>query len=121
MLAALTLLLVLQLLGEVIAQSLHLPIPGPVIGMALLFAMLVLRGGPSKDLRSTSQNLLSHLSLAFVPAGTGVILHIQRMADEWLPLTVSLLISTALTIVVTALVLARLAPKTPAAPPETTP
>ena len=41
MLPALTLLLVLQLLGEMIAQSLQLPIPGPVIGMALLFGILV--------------------------------------------------------------------------------
>ena len=111
MLAALTLLLVLQLLGEIIAQSLHLPIPGPVIGMALLFAILVKRGGPTPDLRSTAQGLLSHLSLLFVPAGTGVILYVDRMSDEWLPLTVSLLGSTALCIVVSALVLARLAPR----------
>lgn len=118
MLTALTLLLVLQLLGEVIAQSLHLPIPGPVIGMALLFAILLKRGGPSEELRSTSQGLLSHLSLLFVPAGTGVILYVDRMADEWLPLTVSLLLSTALCIVVSAVVLSRLAPKTPAAGEE---
>ena len=119
MLAALTLLLVLQLLGEVLAQSMQLPIPGPVIGMALLFGILLKRGGPSEGLRSTSQGLLSHLSLLFVPAGTGVILHIQRMADEWLPLTISLLLSTGLTIVVSALVLSRLAPKTPDTPKET--
>lgn len=118
MLAALTLLLVLQLIGEVIAQTLHLPIPGPVIGMALLFGILVKRGGPSEDLRTTSLGLLGHLSLLFVPAGTGVILHLQRMADEWLPLTVSLLASTALTIVVSALVLSRLAPRTAEQTPE---
>jgi hypothetical protein len=47
MIAALTQLLVLQLVGEVIARTLALPIPGPVIGMALLFAALALRGGPS--------------------------------------------------------------------------
>jgi holin-like protein len=114
MLTSLTLLLLLQLLGEVIAQSLHLPVPGPVIGMALLFAILLKRGGPSEELRSTSQGLLSHLSLLFVPAGTGVILYVDRMADEWLPLTVSLVLSTALCIIVSALVLSRLAPKTPA-------
>lgn len=38
MLGALTILLVFQLTGEVLTQLFALPIPGPVIGMALLFA-----------------------------------------------------------------------------------
>ena len=44
MLASLTLLLVLQLIGEVLVQWLRLPVPGPVVGMALLFAVLMIRG-----------------------------------------------------------------------------
>ena len=109
MIGAITLLLVFQLIGEVIARTLALPIPGPVIGMALLFAALVARGGPSPELRGTAQGLLQHLSLLFVPAGTGIMLHFQRMNDEWLPLAVSLLGSTLITIAVTALVLRFLA------------
>ena len=105
MIGAITLLLVFQLLGEVLAQGFALPIPGPVIGMALLFAALAWRGGPSPQLRKTVQGLLQHLSLLFVPAGTGVMLHFQRMSDEWLPLLVSLLVSTVLTIALTALIL----------------
>ncbi|NJD35087.1 MAG: CidA/LrgA family protein [Betaproteobacteria bacterium] len=108
MIGAITLLLVFQLLGEVLSRAFELPIPGPVIGMALLFATLAARGGPSTDLRDTAQGLLQHLSLLFVPAGTGVMLHYQRLSDEWLPLVVSLLLSTAFTIAVTALVLRRL-------------
>ena len=105
MIPALTLLLVFQLVGEVVARALALPIPGPVIGMALLFLTLLLRGGPGEDLRVTSGQLLQHLSLLFVPAGTGIVLYGHRLADEWLPLTVALIGSTALGIVVTALVL----------------
>lgn len=105
MIGAITLLLVFQLVGEVIAQTFSLPIPGPVVGMALLFAALAMRGGPSPGLRTTAQGLLQHLSLLFVPAGTGVMLHFQRMSDEWLPLVASLLVSTAITIAVTALIL----------------
>jgi holin-like protein len=118
MIGAITLLLVFQLLGEVVSRSLSLPIPGPVIGMALLFAALALRGGPSTDLRDTAQGLLQHLSLLFVPAGTGVMLHYQRLADEWLPLVVSLLLSTALTIGATALVLRMLAGRSRASKAE---
>lgn len=95
MLFAITLLLLFQLAGEAISLIFNLPIPGPVIGMALLFA----------PQRQTAQNLLQHLSLLFVPAGVGVMLHGQRMADEWLPIVVALVISTFLTIAVTAWVL----------------
>ncbi|MBR0568507.1 CidA/LrgA family protein [Azoarcus sp. L1K30] len=105
MLQSLTILLVFQLLGEVIARAFALPVPGPVIGMALLFVALMLRGGPDEPLRSTAGTLLQHLSLLFVPAGTGVILYGARLADEWLPLTAALVGSTLLTIAVTAVVL----------------
>jgi holin-like protein len=105
MLNAITLLLLFQLAGEAIVLAFALPVPGPVIGMGLLFATLALRGGASLDLRNTAQNLLQHLSLLFVPAGVGVMLHAQRMADEWLPIVVALVASTFLTIAVTALVL----------------
>ena len=105
MLPAITLLLVYQLIGEVIARFFALPVPGPVIGMALLFATLAVRGAVSDELRGTANGLLQHLSLLFVPAGTGVMLHLDRLADEWLALLASLLVSTALTIAVSALLM----------------
>ncbi|MCB1907089.1 MAG: CidA/LrgA family protein [Rhodocyclaceae bacterium] len=105
MLKALTLLLLFQLAGEILSRLLALPVPGPVIGMALLFLLLLTRGGPGGELRETSNTLLSHLSLLFVPAGTGVLLHFQRVADEWLALSVALVASTLIGIAVTALVL----------------
>lgn len=111
MIGALTLLLVFQLAGEVLARALALPVPGPVIGMGLLFLALVLRHGPDPELRNTAGGLLQHLSLLFVPAGTGVMLHLQRLADEWLPLTVALVVSTLASIAVAALVLRALAGK----------
>jgi holin-like protein len=54
--------------------------------MLFLFVALLLRGGADKELQTTSQNLLQHLSLLFVPAGTGIMVHLHRVADEWLPL-----------------------------------
>ncbi len=105
MLSALTQLLLFQLAGEVIARGLNLPVPGPVLGMLFLFLTLLLRGGPGHELQTTSQNLLQHLSLLFVPAGTGIMVHLHRVSDEWLPLLLSLVISTAATLVVTALVM----------------
>jgi len=105
MLAALTVLLVYQLVGEILVVALRLPVPGPVVGMALLFASLILRGRVAADLGSTANGLLRHLSLLFVPAGVGVMAHLSRLAGEWLPITVSLVLSTLLTVAVTALVM----------------
>ena len=41
MIAALTQLLIFQLIGEVIARGLDLPVPGPVIGMVLLLVAFI--------------------------------------------------------------------------------
>jgi len=111
MIAALTQLLIFQLIGEVIARGLDLPVPGPVIGMALLFVVLSLKGSPGGTLQTTSQTLLSHLSLLFVPAGVGIVVHLSRVADEWLALLVALVVSTFVSMAVTALVMKSLARK----------
>jgi holin-like protein len=103
MLNAITLLLVFQLVGEVISQVLGLPIPGPVVGMLLLFLALHVRSAMVERLRETAQNILQHLSLLFVPAGVGVMLHLRRVEHEWIAITLALVLSTVLTIVVTAL------------------
>jgi holin-like protein len=103
MLGAITLLLAFQLLGEVASQLFALPIPGPVVGMALLFAALRHPRVRAPALRSTAQHLLQHLSLLFVPAGVGVMLHWQRVAQEWAPIAAALVVSTLLAIAVTAL------------------
>ncbi len=105
MLSALTLLLLLQLIGEVFVQFFALPVPGPVIGLVLLFAGLLVRGKLGDDLRNTANNLLQHLSLLFVPAGAGVMIHAARVADEWLALSVALIGSTLLSMAATALTL----------------
>jgi holin-like protein len=109
MIGALTQLLLFQLGGEVVARGLDLPVPGPVLGMLFLLVALILRSGPEDQLQTTGQGLLQHLSLLFVPAGTGIMVHLHRVADEWLPLLAALLASTAATLAVTALAMKILA------------
>ncbi|MBX9905103.1 MAG: CidA/LrgA family protein [Burkholderiales bacterium] len=105
MLGALTVLLVFQLIGEVLVQFAGLPIPGPVIGLLLLFLSLCVRGGLAVPLRDTANGILQHLSLLFVPAGVGVMVHFSRVSGEWLPILAATIISTALAIGVSALVM----------------
>jgi holin-like protein len=49
------------------------------------------------------QELLRHLSLLFIPAGVGIMVHGKTVLDEWIPLVIALVLSTAISIVVTAL------------------
>lgn len=104
MLQTLATLLLFQALGEGLSFALRLPVPGPVLGMALLLAYLLFRRQAAEPLRETSLELLKHLSLLFVPAGVGIMLHTVRLADEWLAIGIALLASTALAILVTGLV-----------------
>lgn len=104
MVHALLTLLACQLAGEVVARAAGLPLPGPVLGLVLLLAVLLLRGRAPAPLERTAEGLLSHLSLLFVPAGVGVIAHLERIRADWLPIAAALLVSTALTIAVTAVV-----------------
>ncbi|MFZ4535515.1 CidA/LrgA family protein [Propionivibrio sp.] len=105
MINALSQLLLYQLVGELLVRALGLPIPGPVLGMAFLFITLLARGRVGDELKTSAGYLLQHLSLLFVPAGAGVMLHLQRVGDEWLPITVALVVSTFAGMAVTALVL----------------
>lgn len=114
MIAALATLLGFQLAGEALAHALGLPVPGPVIGMLLLLAFLVVRGEVDRELRTTTNGLLQHLSLLFVPAGTGVMLHFHRLGAEWLPILLALVASTLLGLAATAMTLRLLAPARPA-------
>lgn len=97
-----TFLLVYQLVGEIAVRLLNLPVPGPVLGMLMLFLTLMLRGKAPESVDTASTALLSHLSLLFVPAGVGMMVHFGRIADEWLPIVVVLVVSTLITMAATA-------------------
>jgi holin-like protein len=108
----LTLLLVFQLIGEAISLYFSLSIPGPVIGMLLLFLSLLLlykikKNNVNKqhqdDALSTSANaILSHLSLLFIPAGVGLIVHIDRLENQWLPIIAAIVLGSIITMTITA-------------------
>ena len=109
LLAGFTWLLLFQCAGEALVQLAGLPVPGPVVGMALLFVALLARRAAPPAVTVAADGLAKHLSLLFVPAGVGVLLHVARVADEWLPILAALVVSTVLAVAVTALVFERLA------------
>jgi holin-like protein len=101
-----------QLLGELSRRALHVPLPGPVIGMLLLTAALAIAGNARPEvvadaspLARTASALIAMMGLLFVPAGVGVIVEFGLLRQNWLPILVGLLLSTVLGLVVTAMVM----------------
>jgi holin-like protein len=105
MLTAFAILLIFQCLGEGVVFVTGLPIPGPVIGMLLLFAALLARPRLFDVVEQTAGELLRHLSLLFVPAGVGIVVAAASVQGYWLAIVVALVVSTLLTMAVSALVL----------------
>ena len=108
MLNHLTLIFACQLAGEAITRAFQTPLPGPVIGMVLLFAYCAMRKGIPEDLATVGDNLLKNLSLLFVPAGVGVMVYGALFAREAVAIVAALIGSTVITIGITALIMQRL-------------
>jgi putative effector of murein hydrolase LrgA (UPF0299 family) len=119
-------LLGFELLGEALRAAARLPVPGPVIGMLALAAVLVAWPGgvsPSAgepraetELERVCHGLISHMGLLFVPAGVGVITEAAVLKAQWLPILVGVLGSTLVGLAVTALVMQHTLPAAEAVP-----
>lgn len=107
MLVGITILLVFQLIGEVTAYFLGGFVPGPVIGMAMIAVVLTLTSGVKmlepahQRTLETSRSILANLGILFVPAGVGIIQHLDLIRDRGFALLAIVLLSTVITLTVT--------------------
>lgn len=108
MTAAIAGIFLCQLAGEFLCRFFGLPLPGPVVGMGLLFAFLLLRGGQGRNavpntLGASADQLLGHFSLLFVPASVGTMRYFDLLGANALLLAVAILGSSVIAMAVTAL------------------
>tara|TARA_R110001583_G_scaffold38472_6_gene124344 strand:+ start:1142 stop:1489 length:348 start_codon:yes stop_codon:yes gene_type:complete len=99
MLAGFLTLLGCQLIGEVLQRAFNLPLPGPVIGMLLLFAGLCVRGNVPKDLEAGSQKLIELLPLLLMAPAAGVFFLGAGFADQWPGFIAAVTLGTVSTLV----------------------
>lgn len=109
MIAALLAILACQLIGEVVTYSLHLPIPGPVLGMLLMVVGFAVSPRLLALVRPIARAILDNLLILFVPAGVGAAVQLGKLGDQTLPVVLAVVISTILAIVVGAAVFAGVA------------
>ncbi|WP_148714642.1 CidA/LrgA family protein [Chitinolyticbacter meiyuanensis] len=105
MLYGLTVLFAFLLAGEMIVRTAGLPIPGSVLAMLLLTAWLLLRRGVEPRVAKVSSGLMRYMPLFFVPAGVGVMDLGPQLASEGWSMLAVIVLSTLITLAVTALTL----------------
>jgi len=108
-LRGLTLLLLCQSAGEAVSRLTSVPLPGPVIGLLLLWLLLQLPAVRT-PVAAAAEPLLQHLSLLFVPVGVGVITHLGLIGQYGGRMLAAIVLSTWAGLAVAALVLRALWP-----------
>lgn len=84
------------LAGMAVTEYFTLPIPGSVIGLIALWLTLVIHGRVPSWLKPPTTLLLRYLTLLYVPAGVGLMLHWDRLMTSGIALLIIIAISTVL-------------------------
>lgn len=101
-------LLLFQCLGEAIKQHLHLNIPGPVIGMVLLFISLMIHGQSPTSVTKASQTLIPLLGLMFLPASAGIFFLGPALNQQWFAILAAIVVGSVASVFFNALVMNKL-------------
>ncbi len=97
------LIVLFSLLGQALAQACGLPIPGGVVGMALVLVLLATRRLRVRNVRRGASWLLGEMLLFFVPAVMSLLDHREFLGLLGLKLLAVILLGTALVMASTAL------------------
>lgn len=107
-LAALALLLGLQLLGTLFVDLTHLPVPGAVVGLGVLLVVGARFPGFLRRAEPAGEPLLKHLQLLFVPPGVGALTQLSTLVQNAAPLALAVVGSFAAGLVVAGIVLQKM-------------
>lgn len=94
-------LLGVWLAGELISRGLGLPIPGNVIGMFLLLALLQCRVIQVTWLTEITGFFLDNISFFFIPGAVALIVYFDQIKSNLAPMLVSIVVSTVAVFLVT--------------------
>jgi holin-like protein len=112
--ATLLILAVFQWVGTSLSDILGLAIPGPVVGLLLLFCTLLMTGSPPDWFARRCTQLIGLLSLFFLPAAAGIFFLGDLMRAQWPAIFAAIVIATPLSLLATGWIMSRLMSKEPA-------
>lgn len=99
-LRAIALIYLCLFIGNAVAALLPIAIPGSIIGMLLLFALLSTQIMPAKWVKPGCHLLIRYMVLLFVPIGVGVMKYYDQIIEHLGPLVISCVVSTLMVLVV---------------------
>jgi holin-like protein len=88
------LLTVLFLLGNLITKYLHIPLPGSIVGLVLLFLLLQFKVVKIEWIEKGATWLLAELLLFFIPSAVGVVNYQQVISSQGVKLITVIVLST---------------------------
>ncbi|MBC3949663.1 MULTISPECIES: CidA/LrgA family protein [Pseudomonas] len=93
LLRGLTWLVLFQLLGTALNHLFLSILPGPIIGLVLLLAFLMVRGEVSEPISLAASSLLRYLPLLLVPPAVGVMVYAAAIAEDFWAIVGALVLS----------------------------
>ena len=102
----------IYLVGELLSTSLHLPIPGNILGMVILFILLCTKIVKVDNISTVTKFLLDHLAFFFIPAGVGLMASLGIIKSTWWQLLIVCILTTTITIGVTGIIVQSISRKT---------
>ena len=100
----LTLIFTISLIGEIISDGLHLPIPGSMIGLLILFLLLQFKLLRMRHVNMVGNFLLANMTILFLPPAVGIMDKFHVIAPYLLPIILIILGAIVLNVIVIALV-----------------
>ena len=88
-------------LGELVVWLTGIPIPSSIIGMLLLAALLQMKAIKVEWVKGMSDFLISNMGFFFVPPGVALMLYLDVIKAEFVPIVVATVVSTVLVLIVT--------------------
>ncbi len=102
----------IYLVGELISTSLHLPIPGNILGLVILFILLCTKIVKVDNISTVTNFLLDHLAFFFIPAGVGLMASLGIIKSTWWQLLIVCIVTTIIIIGVTGIIVQAISRRT---------
>lgn len=96
-------LFLLNFLSDFIVKMLNIHFPAPLIGMIILVLLIYFKIIPVHIVEDSSDLMLKNMSLFFVPLLVGIVVYLNVIAQNAVPILFTILITTVIIIVVTGI------------------
>lgn len=96
-------ILAITYFGEMVSRLINFPIPGPVIGMIILFLLLKFSLLKVKQVENATVLLLGNLAILFIPPGVKLISALDLLHGNLIKIISLMIITTILTMATTGL------------------